>query len=218
MQRVHSARVGDVERVRAAGPTMCEVRDNMTRSMSWRLGRGASVMLVLLASLALAGGEALAATQVHHSGHDRCLLLPRTRPAPPAPQCVYQGTAGPFGVRSRPGQGTQGVLAWLDRRVPQRHRRLAADAPALGRPRMGHRAHHAPRLVASRPRTHAAPLSTRNVAWAAPHDRKYRVEVKVRWMTPDAETIGSVLVSIDHLKRDYDGSVGAACKASVPTV
>ncbi len=66
--------------------------------------------------------------------------------------------------------------------------------------------------------THAAPLTARSIAWAAPHDRKYRVEAKVRWMTPDADTIGSVLVSIDHLKRDYDGSVGGACKASVLTI
>jgi hypothetical protein len=215
MQQVHSPRVGDVERIRAAGPTACEVRDKMTRSLSWRLGRGASVTLVLLASLVLTGGEALAATQVAHSGQTGAYSFTDTTAAPGA-RCVYQGTLGhsdfdharvkaPTVYWLSSGAFHSGTVGW---RLLLQHWngsswvtvRTTSEARGLAT------------------RTTPAPLSTRNVSWAPPANRKYRVEVKIRWMTPDATTIGKVVVVIDHYRRSYDGSVGASCKARVANI
>jgi len=187
----------------------------MTRSMSWRLGRGASATLVLLASLALTGGQTLAATPVAHSGSTGHYSFTDTTSSPGA-KCVYQGTAGhqdfdharvkaPTVYWLSTGAFHSGTVGW--RVLLQHWNGLSWDTVRTTSEARGHATRSTP-----------APLSTRNVSWAAPHNRKYRVEVKVRWMTPDAETIGSVLVVIDHYKHTYDGSVGSSCKAQVADV
>lgn len=169
--------------------------------------------LVLLASLALSGGETLAATQVAHSGPTGVYSFVDTSSSPGA-RCVYEGSAGAdeFNHARVPapkvywlstGAFHSGTVGW---RLKLQHwnghswTTVRTTSEARG----------------GATRTHPASLSTRNVSWAAPHDHSYRVEVKIRWMTPDAETIGSVLVVIDHYRRTYDRSVGASCLAHVP--
>ena len=189
----------------------------MTRSTSWRLGRGAAVSLVLLASLALNGGPALAATQVHRSGHIAHYSFTDTVGSPGA-RCNYQGAAGSQNFdtarvkapriywRSSPAFGStgSGTVGW---RIKLQH----WDGHEWDTVRTTSEV----RNLATT--TTPAPFTARKVAWAAPHDRKYRVLVKIRWLTPDDEVIGSVVVRIDHYRRSYDDSVGSACKAVVPS-
>jgi len=173
------------------------------------------LILVVLASLASTGGQMLAATRLHHSGTTGRYRFVDTIESPGA-RCVYEGAAGSqnfeharvkapsvyWPTADAFAQGTVGWTLKLQHWDGDEWDTVKTTSEARG---------HATR-------TTPAPLVTRNVYWAAPHTRKYRVLVKIRWMTPDAETIGSVLVRIDHFRRTYDGSVGPDCKAVVPTI
>ena len=183
----------------------------MTRSLSWRFGRGATAALVLLATMALCGGEALAATQVSHSGQTGAYSFHDTTTSPGA-KCIYEGAAGHSEFQR--AHVAAPTVSWLTG---------AFHSGTVGwRLLLQHWDGHAWVTVhtTSEARAHAtqttaAHLSARSVVTAGPHNRKYRVMVKIRWMTPDAETIGSVHVLIDHYRRDYDDSVGSSCKAEV---
>ncbi len=187
----------------------------MTRSTSLRVRPGATALLVVLASLLLTGGQVLAATRLGHSGETGQYSFTDTTASPGA-RCVYYGTAGlidfdharvkaPKVYWPTSSAFPNGTVGW--RLKLQHWNGHSWDTVRRTSEARGLASKHT-----------AAPLSTRDVVWAAPHDRKYRVLVAIRWMTPDAETIGSVLVRIDHLRRSYDGSVGSDCKAEIVTV
>jgi len=171
-------------------------------------------MLVGLACLLLAGGQTLAATRLHRSGTTGSYSFVDTVAAPGA-FCAYEGAAGSQNFNHArvkapkiywPGSTgvNSGTVGW--RLKLQHWNGHSWDTVRITSEVRG-----------TATTTHAAPLTARNVAWAAPHDRKYRVVTKLRWMTPDASTIGYVLVLIDNYRRGYDDSVGAACKAVVPS-
>jgi hypothetical protein len=184
----------------------------MTRSLSWHLGRGASMTLVLLACLALSGGQALAATRIGHSGETGHYSFTDTTSSPGG-RCVYVGVSGLWTFQAARVKAPK--IYWPDS--------SAFPSGTVGwRLKLQHwdgSAWHTVRTTdedrGHATKTHPADISTLSVHSAAPHDRKYRVLVKIRWMTPDAETIGSVLVRIDHLSRDYNHSVGSTCKNEV---
>jgi hypothetical protein len=184
----------------------------MTRSLSWRPGRGATLTLVLLACLALSGGQALAATRIGHSGETGHYSFTDTTAAPGG-RCVYIGVSGLWTFQRAKVKAPKiywptssafhsGTVGWL---LKLQH----WDGHAW------HTVRSTPEARGHATKTTPAALATLSVHRAGPHDRKYRVLVKIRWMTPDAETIGSVLVRIDHLRRDYDNSVGSTCKFEV---
>ena len=185
----------------------------MTRSSSWRLGRGAAASLVLLAGLMLSGGQALAATQLSHSGHRGHYSFTDTVGSPGA-RCVYQGAAGSQNFDHARVKAPK--VYWPTSGVP------ASSGTVGWRLKLQHWDGHEWDTVRTTSEvrnwattTTPAPFSSRSVLWAAPHDRKYRVLVKIRWLTPDADPIGSATVRIDHYRRTYDDSVGSACKAVV---
>jgi hypothetical protein len=184
----------------------------MTRSMSWRLGKGATMTFALLASLVLTGGQTLAATRLDRSGTTGPYHFTDTTTAPGA-RCIYQGTAGaqdfdrvkvkaPTVKWIQTGAFHSGTVGW---RIKLQHWNGHVWSTV--------RTTSEQRGFATQ--THAAPLTARTVNWAPPHDRRYRVITKIRWMTPDAETIGSVIVRIDHYRRTFDGSVGSSCPAQI---
>lgn len=170
------------------------------------------VALTFVAALAIGGGETLAATPTaKHSPVGPWSYVDTT--SSPAAKCFYMGTVGAiefdhvvvqpptvrwYGAHHR----TSGTVGWV---IKLQH----WDGSHWDTVRTTSEA----RGIATR--TVAAPLHKRSVAWAAPHNRKYRVVVRIRWMTPDAETIGSVLVRIDHYRRDFDHATGSACPAEL---
>jgi len=184
----------------------------MIRPRSWRLGRGATATLALLACLVLSGGPALADTQLGHSGQTGHYSIGDTASSPGA-RCAYVGDItlylhhfrmrapkiywptsshfpnGTVGWRIKL-QGWTGH-AWVTERTSSEARGLAT-------------------------KTTPASLATRNMNIVfPPPSHKYRLLVKIRWMTPDAETIGSVVVRIDHYFRDADHAVVSSCRTVI---
>src|SRR4029077_16299442 len=64
-------------------------------------------------------------------------------------------------------------------------------------------------------KTTASTFPDKVIHWTVsePHNHRFRVEAFIRWVTPDATTIGSVLVLIDHYRVGYNGSVQSSCVA-----
>jgi hypothetical protein len=174
--------------------------------------RGVCVVLTLLASLIIGGGETFAATPLStHSPVGPWSYVDTT--SSPAAKCFYVGTVGaiefdhmvvqPPTVRwygaHHFASGTVGWVIKLQHWDGSHWDTVRTTSEARG--------------LATR--TAAAPLHPRRVDWAAPHNRKYRAVVRIRWMTPDADTIGSVLVRIDHYRRDFDHATASACPAEL---
>jgi hypothetical protein len=170
------------------------------------------VALTLLASLVIGGGQTLAATSIGtHSPVGPWSYVDTT--SSPAAKCFYVGTVGaiefdhmvvqPPAVRwygaHHFASGTVGWVIKLQHWDGSHWDTVRTTSEARG--------------LATR--TAAAPLHPRRVDWAAPHNRKYRAVVRIRWMTPDAETIGSIQVRIDHYRRDFDHVTGSACPAEL---
>ena len=169
----------------------------------------ASIVLLLAAS----GSDVLAAHTVSRSGATGHYSFADTRSGPGA-TCFYAAVQGQYEfdhVRVKPpkvywptaspfSNGTVGFkvklqhwngFTWTTVRSSGESRALAS-------------------------KTSPAPFSAKAVMWAAPHDRRYRAEVRLRWLTPDANVIGQALVVLDHYRIIYDGTVASACRAETP--
>lgn len=178
-----------------------------------RRPRRVVVALALVASAVVGGGTTLAATPISTDNPIGPWSYVDSS-ASPAAKCFYMGTAGaiefdhmvvqPPTVKWYAHHFSSGTVGWV---IKLQHWdgshwhtvRTTSEARGFAT------------------RTTAAPLHKRTVAWAAPHDRRYRAVVKIRWMTPDADTIGAVLVRIDHYRRDFDHRTGSACPAEITT-
>jgi hypothetical protein len=185
------------------------------RSSARRLARGATLALLVLSSLALLTPlSASAATVLSTSGSAGHYSFTDSVGSPGA-RCIYQGAAGSQNFdRMKVNAPTiywpsanafpNGTVGW---RIRLQH--FNAGTWTTVRQSKEYRGFAT--------KTVAASLGDRVIAYAPPHTQKYRAVVVVRWMTPDAETIGSATVLIDHYRRGYDGSVGPSCKAVVPS-
>lgn len=173
---------------------------------------GVAVTLTLAASLVIGGGGTLAATPISTDSPIGPWSYVDTTSSPAA-KCFYMGTVGAIEfdhmVVQPPrvlwyaahhfGSGTVGWVIKLQHWDGSHWHTVRTTSEARG--------------LATR--TTAAPLHKRSVSWAAPHNRKYRAVVRIRWMTPDADTIGSVQVRIDRYRRDFDHATGSACPAEL---
>lgn len=170
-------------------------------------------LAVIAASLVLAGGDVFAAHTVGRTGVTGHYAFVDT-PAAPGAKCFYAALQGQWEfnyVRVKPpkvywptssafSSGTVGFTVRLQHWNGLRWTTVNASRES--------------RAVGSK--TIPAPFSARTVMWAPPHDRRYRAEVRLRWLTPDATVIGKALVVLDNYRIGYSGTVGSACRAEAP--
>ena len=187
----------------------------MIRSSARRLARGATLALLVLSSLAvLSPLSASAATVLSTTGSAGHYSFTDTAGSPGA-RCIYQGAAGsqnfdrmtvtaPTIYWPSGDAFPNGTVGW---RIRLQHYNAGVWTTVR----------HTAEFRNTATKTVPAVLSNRTISWAPPHNQKYRAVVVVRWMTPDATTIGSALVRIDHYRHGYDGTVGSSCKAVVPS-
>jgi len=184
----------------------------MIRTRAVHPGRVATLAVTLLAALLLAGGSTLAATPISYAGTWGNLRFGDTSSAPGA-SCLYDGTAGHqelahvkvkapavyWMTTGATHSGTIGFLVKLQHWDGSHWRTVYITSESTA--------------VATR--TKAAPLSSRRTVRPEQHSRRYRIVVRLRWLTPDGHVLGIAYVRIDHYRRSYDGSVGGSCKAEV---
>jgi hypothetical protein len=184
------------------------------RSFIRRIARGASLAVAVAAGAAMAGGTTLAATPVAHSGPQGHYSFTDTVGTPGA-KCFYGNDAGHFEFDRIKVFGPS--VKWLTN-----------DAFNSGAVRLTIRLQHQAgstwttvahtgesQVFASK--THASTFPDKVVHWngISPHTNHFRAEAYIRWVTPDATTIGSVTVLLDHYRVGYDGSVHSSCAARV---
>ena len=177
-----------------------------------RRSRSIAVSLLLVAAVT---APAAAATPIGHSGHVGAYAVVDTG-AHPGARCRYDAGAGSFYLASIRGPivamyGLRDELQEVGYRLLlQQHRpagwRTVASGPM-------HTAHVekdvgngvAPSRVVRDPARH-------------PNDARYRGVLKLIWFSnDDGSAEGRLRLRIDHHRRSFDGSQGAACKGQVPT-
>ena len=184
------------------------------RSLIRRMARGASLAVVVAAGVALSGGDMLAATPVAHHGPQGHYSFTDTAGSPGA-TCKYGHSAGHHEFNSIRVNGPS--VNWL-----------TTSAFNSGAVRLTIRLQHwdgsawstvahtsESQVFASK--AHAQTFPAKTVHWngVSPHTYRFRAEAFIRWVTPDATTIGSVTVLLDHYTWGFDGSVHSSCQARV---
>lgn len=185
------------------------------RSLSLvRRSRGLWLVSTILV-LALAGeGGALAAHEVSHTGTIGAWSITDTAGSPGV-RCVYEGAAGSWylqkvKVPAPTIYGTSSHLRSVGYRLLLQYKTASGWVTSQKGP-----------LISGPASTStAATLTGSNIVrnpGLSPNGRKYRVELKLIWYRANASVQGIAYVLVDHLRRGYDGSVGATCKGQVPT-
>ena len=180
----------------------------MSSTLIRRAGRGASLALLVVVALALAGGNTLAATTIGHSGTTGTYSFVDTS-GNPGGRCVYQGTAGaqmfdharitgPSVWWPASSSSSSGTVGW----------RLKLQNNSSGSwvtVRTGSLTY------ATAHKHSAAMFANKGIAWAAPITGHERVLVVLVWYNPGLTVMGKATVLIQHYRRGYDGSVGSTC-------
>jgi hypothetical protein len=180
---------------------------------SWirRTVRGTSIATLMVVSLALGGGSALAAHQV--GGHGTLGSYSWTDTAPhPAGVCSYNGggAAGhtylvkvkvkaPDAVYWPAGTGSSSGTVGF--KVVLQHL-TGGTWTKVG---------HGTEATSTAHRHTSAMFGTRSVSWAGPNTGKDRALAVLTWYQSDMSVLGRAKVVIDHYHNTFDGHKRAYC-------
>jgi hypothetical protein len=195
------------------GPTDCS-EDRVSRSVTRLARRTVSAVAISAAFATLAADSSMAATLQSHSGSIGHVKFTDTSSTPGA-TCLYEGAAGTQYFAGMTLRAVKVEYPNLNPNVVDHGKvayQIELEHQKPGQAWQNYLESNPVKKDASDNAFTKFPAQTGNWSGATALGGKWRAEVILTWYNSDNAVLGKGTWTIDNLKRQFNGSVGATCQ------